>query len=200
MAKNRPGRPSKPGDRKPSGDLRFIPDRGSPLMLLRRVELVDSKFARLPQEGDDEFAQRISKHQDAHDKRVGYPLGIMLIKRQITSEEHYAGRRYMGLFVRAVRGVGVQSVLANFIGAGSLAFANVARDQIANDDVGAEIRRAYLEAREALERAGRRATYAVDDVAIYELPRFHLSRMGELKRGLSRLAEHFDESDKRSGR
>lgn len=200
MAKNRPGRPSKPGDRKPSGDLRFIPDRGSPLMLLRRVELVDSKFARLPQEGDDEFAQRISKHQDAHDKRAGYPLGIMLIKRQITSQEHYAGRRYMGLFVRAVRGVGIQGVLANFIGVGSLSFQNVVRDQIANDELGAEIRTAYLEARRALARSGKSSVTAVDDVAVYELPAFHPTRMGYLHTGLTALAEHFEESDKRSGR
>jgi hypothetical protein len=71
------GRPIKPGERYPSGDLKRQHDPGSAGLLARRTEVV----------GEDR----------AGDQRAGYRLGILYLRGALKSVHHVAGLRYARL-------------------------------------------------------------------------------------------------------
>jgi hypothetical protein len=195
----RVGRKKKPGDRFPSGKLRFETDRGSPELLAHRAVAVHPHLAWSNDDERDELAKR----PICEDKRSSYPLGILLLRHEITSGQHYAGRRYMALFVKAVRGVGIPSVLADLAGKGSLSAMNVTAIMESEAvKVATDHRKAYLGAREALDASGRRSAAAVDRWAVFEegLPPMAMVQLSALSRGLETLRVHFEESDKRAGR
>ena len=183
----RRGRPRKAGKRKPSGDLKFTPDSGSPHLLAHRVldvlpHLAGSKIDKL------------LDHDVAQDKRSAYPLGILLLQGKITPAHHYAGRRYAGLFVRAIRGVGMPSCLANLIGSGGVDQPMPAHEP--ENDAAEEIHIAYKAARRVLQRVGQRIAEAIDNVAVYETKQASES-LPLIVRGLEDLKRHFNEVDKR---
>lgn len=193
------GRKKKSGDRFPSGRLRFETDKGSPELLAHRAVAVTPTIAW---SNAAELAE-IAKRPVCEDRRSSYPLGILYIRGEITSGQHYAGRRYMALFVKAVRGVGIPSVLADLAGKGSLSAVSVGA--ILESDAykaATDNRKAYLAAREALEASGRRCAAAVDRWAVFEegLPPVAMMGLGTLTRGLETLRVHFEESDRRAGR
>lgn len=205
---SRAGRPRKPGPRKPSGDRRFVPDPGTPELRAQRVRAlspytaveIDTQITTgqiTPEEG----IAKLAAHIMASDRRGSYTLGTLFARGLVDRQQHYAGNRYHGLFVRAVRGVGIPSVLGALLGGRrgpangpelepSAAMAGEFAKQVANP--AAVTRQAYLDARAALETAGRRVPMAVDHVVIYDEPTssavvFHL-----MCRGLNALWRHFE--------
>jgi hypothetical protein len=155
------------------------------------------RAARRGVETLDDTLRRAARDKSSTDRRASYPLGVMLARHMVTSAQHYAGRRYQGLFIRAVRGIGIASVLARFTGAGSI---GAAVHQIVGVDQAAaetDMWRAYLAARAALHAAGDAARRAVDHVAVYEAGAVEIDA---LRRGLDALARHFGGEDRRRGR
>ncbi len=164
----------------------MVTDQGSDMALIRRAIALEPKLAELKDE-------EILKRKACQDRRGSYPLGILFYQGQVSSGQHYAGRRYMGLFVRAVRGVGVASVLANMVGEGMI----LPSPEPVQD--AAEVRTAYLAARRALRRSGHMSAFLVDRVAVYEDVRPDLIREAVLRTlhvGLDALKAHFDGEDK----
>lgn len=185
------GRPRKAGARHPSGDLRFIPDQGSAGLLVHRALDINPHLIGLN-------VEEVLKRGACKDSRAAYPLGILYARHIVTGQQHYAGRRYAGLFVRAVRGISVPSILGDLIGKGALGSAHTFNETVAKD--AAEIRDAYLEAREILDKAGDPAATAVDDVAVYEIWPGRDQQVKSLRLGLNVLHAHFEDSDKRAQR
>jgi hypothetical protein len=186
------GRKRKAGDRYPSGRLRFEADPGSPQLLVHRLQAVVPSVA-WPEDAD---LESIARRRQGQDKRSAYPLGILLLRGEITSSEHYAGCRYMALFVRAVRGIGVPSILADLAGRGSVTSFRVFSETVAPK--AAETRREYLRARQALEDRGRYGNHhvaaVVDRWAVFEegLPPMAMRQLLALRCGLGVLADHFN--------
>lgn len=165
------GRPRKSGPRKPSGGLRFVPDAGTAELAAHRAAGVGCQADQI----------------DTSDPRLSYPLGILFVQRRINGPQHYAGRRYLGLFVRAVRGVGIPSVLGNMVSSGATIGPKV--QEYADDE--AKIRSQYLDAREALDAIGGKAAATVDNVAIHEVRALGSNNLIWLVKGLNGLHAHF---------
>ena len=80
------GRPRKAGNRKLSGDLRLVVDEGAPRLLAHRALAVNPALAT-------RSADELAKRPEARDRRASYPLGVLLLWHEISSLQHYAGRR-----------------------------------------------------------------------------------------------------------
>lgn len=143
-ARGRVGSPRKAGQRKPSGDLRILVDGGSPRLLAHRALTIDPTLAAVDLDGLAPMAQ-------ARDRRASYPLGVLLLRREISSLQHYAGRRYLGLFMAGVRGVGTPSILACLVSLSRGSHGNGFDSPIAELDIKA--RADYLAARRLLDQA-----------------------------------------------
>lgn len=203
----RGGRPKKSGDRYPSGGLRPVKDLGSPEALRNRALMVSPGLSAVALESigfaagasiddmtkdkHDEFLAFIVAQKDAEDRRTAYPLGVLAARQLVTSRQHYAGRRYMQLYLGALQygGANVKSCLANVVGDGSGGKGNGYGPEggISDDPEPKE----YRGARAVLKGVGRSAEEAVVWVAVFQ--RFPDVRdMNALKTGLSALAAHFD--------
>lgn len=185
MPRIRPGRPPKAGPRKPCGRLRFVSDGGSEHLLAHRALAINPALV-------GHAVEELARNGAALDRRASYPLGALYARHFITGAQHYAGCRYMALFVRAVRGVGVPSVLANLVGHGSIATTSFVEHA---EERAAEIQGDYRSARVALERSGRRSTIAVDNVAVYQHEIIQRNLVN-LRVGLDALWGHFDAKDR----
>lgn len=191
------GRPPKAGERFPCGDLRPADDAGTEEHRAKRLRLVGA--AR-----DTRTPQRIARHEAL----ASCPLGVLYARRKILSGEHYAGRRYAALFVKAVRPATLPSVLANLVSGGSMPMAMALLDEVAGTETdphtgeqvpyGTVARAAYLAAREALDRRGPMVAQAIDDLVIYERAPRTQRRLEVIQDGLDALKTHFDLVDERS--
>ncbi|HEX3884766.1 MAG TPA: hypothetical protein VHW66_19085 [Stellaceae bacterium] len=194
------GRPRKSGERNPSGRLRAKPEgdrgtletraqralRANPHLLssltkagLRGTALVDALAAR-----------------DQVDRRVrDDPLGILYRRDMVDGGEQYAGRRYAGLFGRAVRRVHAPSLMGVAV-AGNRGVDDSADDEDGRLDYLAARRLDYLAARRALQRRGYRVTSAVDNLVVYEFFPQTPAQLAAARDGLSALKRHFDDTER----
>jgi hypothetical protein len=179
------GRPRKAGERHASGDLRQAADQGTPEHQKKRIDLVGPPR-------DTRTSQRIQRHEAL----ASYPLGVLYARRLVLSGEHYAGKRYASLFVKAVRPVTLPSILANLVSAGGLPLALALVDDAV--DKGAEDRAAYLAAREVLDRRGPLVAKVIDDLVIYEVEPRSQKRLDMIRDGLDALNRHFELVDERT--
>ena len=188
-ARGRVGRPRKAGQRKPSGDLRILVDGGSPRLLAHRALTIDPTLAAVDLDGLAPMAQ-------ARDRRASYPLGVLILRREISSLQHYAGRRYLGLFMAGVRGVGTPSILACLVSLSRGSHGNGFDSPIAELDIKA--RADYLAARRLLDQARDGVAQVADAVAIYEFCLVDRAQLAKLRLGLDNLVEHFRSADERA--
>ncbi len=139
-------------------------------------------------------ADELAKRPEAKGRRASYPLGVLLLRREISSLQHYAGRRYLGLFLAGVRGVGAPSSLSRLE-------LPPRRSPPSNGDVPLDAgavdlnaRADYLAARCPLDRAHGGIAQVVDAVVIYEFVLADRGELAKLRQGLDISARHFAES------
>ena len=175
MSKKRAGRPRKSGPRKPSGDLKAMPDYGTQELSMHRIAAV----------GDTAVTGR----DIARDQRSSYPLGVLLLQGAINAKQHYAGRRYFRLYHLVCGGANVRSCL------GSLVSGSSGRAPTEPEGASLDMELAEFRAAQASVIATGYGTLAiVDRVAVFnETPRD--DNLDRLKIGLDHLYIHFHGDD-----
>jgi hypothetical protein len=186
------GRPAKPGARKPSGDLKFVPDKGSVELLAQRVIALQPELGiRWVGQGTERHevltrADVLATYRAAKDRRGSYILGVLFAQRKITREQHWAGMRYRALY-GSIFGLGtVKSAIADLSGAMKSRPVSQAEDQR-----GIDRWESFERARSVLERRGRHVAAVVAQICVFDgQPR--PSQMVGLRRGLDALQDHFE--------
>lgn len=205
------GRPRKAGARYKCGAVKPEKDYGSLHLQLQRLAALSPLSASqvlsdLSQASPDGLtakeAREIERHQvcvlamlkeASSDPRASYQLGVLFARRVINSAQHYAGRRYQGIYTRGVCPPRQPSVLSNLVGGGTC---GPIPTKIDVNERAAENRIEYLDTRTALEYYGRVVTSIVDAVTVFDFPPMP-QQIDDLKSGLNALLEHFETSDKR---
>jgi len=177
-----------------AADLEFLSLFGRPIWNgdRKRFELEPiSKEERARLRFCQDYLDRLPRM--GRDKRLSYPLGVMFARGEVTSRQHYVGRRYAAQFVAGVRPLTVPSILADLVGRGALQ--GYRPDQSGTSRPQLEID--YRSAREALGGAGLRCVRVVDQIVVYEegsaitgTPKFRL-----LSDGLAALDAHYERVD-----
>lgn len=198
MKTKRAGRPRKAGKRKPCGRLQTQDDTGTPELLAHRTIAIHPEFGAkmLDSARYEENIAQLANHKSATDRRAAYPLGVFFAQHHVTSEQHYAGRRYLGLFVRAVcQPLSVPSVLGKMVANAPGTVPGMSRtdDEIAKAAV--EARQSYLDCRTVLKALGRGVSATVDGVVVYEEHRYRPDQLVMLRKGLDALYAHFEKAD-----
>jgi hypothetical protein len=163
----RGGRPRKPGPRQSNGRLvhRSADDKGTPELRMKRARLVG----------------------DPDGKLAASPLGVLYARGLVQADEYHAGRRYARLFARGALHLQRAPTFDKPVERPGYVWT-------LGGDTGAAARLAFLRARAALEAAGDLVPRAVEDLVIYEMAPWTVTRLEAIRAGLDALYRHFEEA------
>lgn len=200
MTNRHGGRPRMEGDRTPGGRLRPTTDLGTVEMQCQRAialmpELEGKTTAQIVSQTMRVGAKDVALYSD---RRASYPLGILAARGIVTGAMHFAGKKYLGLFVRATErtsGASVKSALASFDRGSSSGRVYTKPPEgflYAPGEDPAEIaEHAYRAARRELFHRGQLCLSTVDNVVLHEHALQSEPLIRVLKIGLTILHEHF---------